>query len=327
MARYALLVAPSSNRVYAEAATRLAAAELAVFAGVVPGGLGEITETSLGGLSYVSFEAGELTADGVATLSNLSAMFALFEVVDGDLLRPVRLERLDRYDDDLITIQKYQGKTNEQFTKLLLNVTLLSAGLDLADRSLVVFDPMAGRGTTLNQALMYGYDALGTELDGKDFDAYAAFLKTWLKRKRLKHRADVTPVRREKKLIARRLEVTVAGEQKLVSYNIDALKAREVIKPRSADLIVTDAPYGVAHGAHHNGLSRKPADLLRQAMPGWAEILRPGGALGIAFNTHTAPKAEIAAIVERCGLRIAETPGFEHWVDQAITRDILVACK
>ncbi len=37
------------------------------------------------------------------------------------------LRRLDRYDDDLLTILKYPGKTNEQFTKLLLNVTLASS--------------------------------------------------------------------------------------------------------------------------------------------------------------------------------------------------------
>ena len=52
-------------------------------------------------------------------------------------------------------------------------------------------------GTTLNQALMYGYDAAGIDLDRKDFDAYAAFLGTWLKRKRLKHQLDIHPVRRD----------------------------------------------------------------------------------------------------------------------------------
>jgi len=59
-------------------------------------------------------------------LGNLSSVYALFEVA-GELLRPVEVTRLDRFDDDLITIQKYQGKTNEHFTKLLLNVTLLAS--------------------------------------------------------------------------------------------------------------------------------------------------------------------------------------------------------
>ena len=50
---------------------------------------------------------------------------ALFER-DGDALRPVELPRRDRFDDDLLTILKYPGKTNELFTKLLLNVTVWS---------------------------------------------------------------------------------------------------------------------------------------------------------------------------------------------------------
>ena len=123
------------------------------------------------------------------------------------------LDRLDCYDDDLITIQKYQGKTNEQFTKLLLNVTLLSSSFaaGLLTRKLSVLDPLCGRGTTLNQALMYGFDAAGLDLDQRDFAAYRAFLQTWLQRKRLKHHVSYDgPVRRNGKVVARRLQVSMA---------------------------------------------------------------------------------------------------------------------
>src|ERR1051326_8038795 len=104
---------------------------------------------------------------------------------------------LARYDSDLITIPKYAGKTNEQFTKLVLNLTLLGSAFArrMLDGNLTVFDPLCGRGTTLNQALMYGYDGIGVEIDGKDVEAYKLFLQTWLKRKRLKHTADLVPVR------------------------------------------------------------------------------------------------------------------------------------
>ena len=74
-----------------------------------------------------------------------------------------------------------------------------------------MLDPLCGRGTTLNQALMYGYDGLGVETDGKDVDAYAAFLRTWLKRKRLKHTAEMVPVRRDRRLVARRFEAVLAA--------------------------------------------------------------------------------------------------------------------
>lgn len=216
MIRYALLLAPSANRVYADAAARLARAELAVFAGsgvldVVPA---DPEVTGIGGVEYLTFTtaAPGLGERDLAHLANLSAAYALFERVGDDLLRPVPLRPLARYDSDLITIPKYAGKTNEQFTRLLLNVTVLAsaAAPRMLDGPVVVLDPLCGRGTTLNQALMYGYDGIGIERDGKDVDAYAAFLRTWLRRKRLKHTAESTSVRRDRKLVARRFEAVVA---------------------------------------------------------------------------------------------------------------------
>src|SRR4051794_18637292 len=125
MSRYALLLAPSANRVYADQAARLSQAELAAFGPVLSGGLGDIGQATVGGVPYLLFDA-ELSARDVAYLSNASAAYALFEVVDDGLLRPVELNPLARFDGDLITIPKYAGKTNEQFTKLLLNLTLLA---------------------------------------------------------------------------------------------------------------------------------------------------------------------------------------------------------
>jgi hypothetical protein len=344
MAGYALLLLPSANRVYADATGGLARAELELFGqAVLGGGVGEIAETTIGGVGYVTFEAAALDARSIALLSNLSAGYALFERTDG-LLRPVVLDRLDRYDDDLITIQKYQGKTNEQFTKLLLNVTLLSSSFaaGLLTRKLSVLDPLCGRGTTLNQALMYGFDAAGLDRDQKDFAAYRAFLQTWLQRKRLKHRVSYDgPVRRNGKVVARRLQVSMApgpadwksgATQLLDVVNADTTATSDFFRPASADVIVTDAPYGVQHGSRSAaaGLARGPLELLRQAVPAWAGVLRPGGAMGIAWNTLVARREDAAAILAQAGLEPLGQPpylSFRHRVDQAIVRDILVARK
>src|SRR4051812_21084937 len=115
MSRYALLLAPSANRVYADQAVRLSQAELAAFAPVVSGELADIGAEVIGGVPYLVFTA-ELRPRDVAYLSNLSAGYALFERAGGDedLLRPVTLRPLARYDSDLVTIPKYAGKTNEQ---------------------------------------------------------------------------------------------------------------------------------------------------------------------------------------------------------------------
>ncbi|WP_117215645.1 TRM11 family SAM-dependent methyltransferase [Allorhizocola rhizosphaerae] len=307
--RYALLLAPSANRVYTQAAPALAEAELKAF-----GGLDIRPPIVLGGHAYLVFETEPVR---LAALANLSSAYAFFELVDDELLRPVAAQPLDRFDDDLITIPKYAGKTNEHFTKLLLNVTVNATRWDFLGRRFTILDPVAGRGTTLNQALMYGWNAVGIEHDRKDFEAYEAFLKTYLRRKRIKHSADVAPVRREGKRIGRRLDVTVRDEQTVTMFEADTTLARSLMKVRSVDAIVGDLPYGVVHRA---------GDLLRAALPGWVELLRPGGAVGVSWNTHAAPRKEAVAMLEAHGLTVLEA-GYEHWVDQGITRDIVVGQK
>jgi SAM-dependent methyltransferase len=340
--RYALLLAPSANRVYADAAARLTRAELAAFGDAVLGTrLSGIAETQFGGVGYLTFtgEGAGLTERDLAYLSNLSAGYALFELLEGDLLRPLCRSPLARYDDDLITIPKYAGKTNEQFTKLLLNVTLLASASakSMLDERLTVLDPLCGRGTTLNQAMMYGYDGIGIELDGKDVDAYSAFLRTWLRRKSIKHSTALHPVRRDRRLVARCFEAAVGGRrtgepQRVTVYHADTTRARDFLRAGCADVVVADAPYGVAHGSRtpDQGLSRRPLDLLRAAVPVWAELLRPGGAAGISWNTHVAGRDELAKIVVDAGLTVVDTAayrGLGHRVDQAINRDVLVARK
>jgi SAM-dependent methyltransferase len=352
---YALLIAPSANRVYAAQAPHLTGTELAAFGEtVLAADLHDLHPLRLGGVPYVGFRTDRpLGERDVAYLSNVSSAYALYARQPPDpggggphevLLRPVTLTPLARFDDDLITIPKYAGKTNEQFTQLLLNVTVLASARagEMLQRRLVVLDPLCGRGTTLNQALRYGYDTIGIEIDGGHVDAYATFLRTWLRRKRLKHTVAVTPVRRERRRIARRLEATVAPSrqahrdrdvQRVTVFHADTGHARDLLRPGCCDVIVTDAPYGVAHGsrtAGRPGGSRNPLDLLAGAVPGWAELLRRGGAIGIAWNTHLATREQVAAVLARAGLEVVVTPaytGFAHHVDQAINRDVVVARK
>jgi len=335
--RYALLLAPSANRVYADQAGRLAQVELAAFGTVVSSGISDIASLQLGGVHYLGFTA-SLTPRDVAYLSNLSSAHALFELV-GDLLRPVAFAPLARFDSDLITIPKYAGKTNEQFTKLVLNLALLASASAprMLDGHLTVCDPLCGRGTTLNQALMYGYDAIGVEIDGKDVEAYQLFLKTWLKRKRLKHTAELVPVRRQGRRAARRLEVTLAASkddhkagavQKVTVVQADTTQLDGLLRARCADLLVADLPYGVAHGSHDDGgLSRRPLDLLERAVPQWLTLLRPGGALGMSWNLKVAKRELAEDILIANGLTIVPHADLSHRVDQGIERDVVVARK
>jgi hypothetical protein len=339
-----MLILPSANRVYAGAAVELTRAELAMFSNAVLGGaLSEAVPTQLGGVSYLQFEADALSGVAVSFIANVSGCYALFERSNG-MLRPMDLPRLDRYDDDLISIQKYPGKTNEQFTKLLLNVTVMASAFatEMVDRKRAVLDPLCGRGTTLNQALMYGYDAAGVDLDQRDYDAYTTFIKTWLKRKRIKHKAVYDgPVRREGKTVGRRLQVSMAPSkdeyraaqmQRLDVVCADTTRAPEFFKPGTFDVVVTDAPYGIQHGSRISaaGLTRHPLALLAAAAPAWTTLLRPGGAVGVAWNALVAARDEAASVLAAAGLEPVESAPyqqFRHRVDQGITRDILVARK
>ncbi|WAL63718.1 SAM-dependent methyltransferase [Amycolatopsis cynarae] len=339
---YGILLYPAANRVYADASPSLLRAELAVFGEAMSTTPSDLGERRIGGVGYVTFSTAErLSEQDVALLSNLSSCYALFELT-GDLLRPVDIAGLDKFDTDLLTIQKYPGKTNELFTKLLLNVTLLSASDPLAflERPVHVLDPLCGRGTTLNQAMIYGLDATGFELDGRDFEAYERFIKTWLRGKRIKHTAESGQLRRNKVKLGQRLEITFgltkeqykAGEaRRIVYYNCDTVTAAELLKAGSVDVIVTDAPYGVQHGSHRpEDLSRSPRELLAEAVPAWVRTLRSGGALGISWNTHVAKREELAHLLTAAGLRVREGGPFgefAHRVDQAIHRDLMVAVK
>jgi Putative RNA methylase family UPF0020 len=341
MSRYALLLAPSANRVYAGQAGRMSRAELAAFVPELSPGadLEQIGTMTLGGVEYLTFTA-DLTARDIAYLSNLSAGYALFTMVEDDLLRPIELTPLARYDSDLITIPKYAGKTNEQFTKLVLNLTLLAStsAPRMLDGGITVCDPLCGRGTTLNQALMYGYDAIGVEMDGKDVEAYKLFLQTWLKRKRLKHTADLVPVRRQGKRAARRLDVTMAASkddhkagavQKVTVVQGDTTQLDGLLRGNCADVIVTDLPYGVVHGSFDDagGITRSPLDLLERAAPIWCSLLRTGGAMGLSWNLKVAKREHAEDILLANGLQIVPQADLAHRVDQGIERDVIIARK
>jgi hypothetical protein len=89
---------------------------------------------------------------------------------------------------------------------------------------------------------------------------------------------------------------------------------------------------GVKHGARSGDkeLARRPADLLAAALPVWKELLRPGGAIGIAFNARVLPRRELAPLVAGAGFEIFDSGAyldFEHRVDQVIVRDILVGAR
>lgn len=345
-----LLLAPSSNRVYAGDAARLNAAEITLLAGAL-GIEASVQPVTVAGVDYLAVAGDDDRLDRV--VSEASGAFALFGARDG-LLSPTPLERRRLYTDDVVTIQKYQGKTNEQFTHLLLNVTaaLSKRPAQLLDGTLHVLDPMCGRGTTLNTCLLRGLDITGVEVDKGDFEQYQAFITTWLRTHRLKHEIDATQIRRSGRTYGRALELETApskqdwkaGRTQQVTYlSMDTTKLPDVMRRASVDVVVTDLPYGVQHGSHgSNGerLARSPLRLLDRALPGWYDALRTGGTIGLAYNRHVAGPEAMAEALEAHGFTVVHGHGvdgptqghvaadaFRHRVDASIDRDIVVARK
>ncbi len=335
MTRCLVLLSPSANHVYAGQSPQLSAAELALTCPAI----GLVEPTSLAGVDYLALETSDLDDATLAGISGASATMACF-ALEGDLLRPVELPRVDLLDDDLVTIPKYQGKTNEQFTRLLLNVTVAALRGGPAERRdagerLAVLDPMCGRGTTLATCWLAGHNAFGVDDDVRALEAMAAHLSTWLRRKRLKHSAGSSKFRRDGRTLGKRFdaEVRLPGLAPLTLAALpgDTRDSAELWGRKTFDAIVTDAPYGVVHGAHtESGAHRSPASLLAEAIPVWAGQLRRGGALGLSWNTHGLAREDLLAMMAGAGLVPQDGPEwshFSHRVDSSIQRDLAVALR
>jgi hypothetical protein len=331
MPDHALLVQPSANRVYARAVPALLAAELGALDQLALGGrLGDIAVTELGGVPYVTF-AGDLDAEALPVVSNVSAVYALYER-GGERLRPIAPARLGRWDEDLVTIQRYPGKTNEQLTRLVLNLTIAaSSGVDAFTGVARprVLDPLCGRGTTLNAAVRCGFDAAGLDHDARDVEAYLHFFTTWLQDKRAKHTSRRTGTRTVVTFAADKEAQKEGRGQEVVVAADDTTRAVEHLGKSSVDAIVTDLPYGVQHGSTGPaGIRRSPAELLAAALPVWRSVLRTGGAMGLAWNTKVLRRADLVGTVTDAGFTVVEGEPFgrfAHRVDQSIERDVLVA--
>jgi hypothetical protein len=347
-----LLRAPSANRVYAQAAGALSRAEAHWVLGAHLGAVPALAERQVGGMDALEVRRVPAPADGGtdpervdALLATLSGTLGVLDVQQEDpgapdrpLLRPRPLPPVLRHPSDLETTLRYTGKTNEQFTALLVNLAAaLSTRRDgILDGGLDLLDPLCGRGTTLNRALRLGLSPVGAEIDRKDVEAYRAFLGTWLRTHRYKHTLETTRLtvrgeqlgsRTEAELAPDKQTLRAGGGQRLTLLGCDTTRLGEVLPGRSVDALVGDLPYGVQHGSRAGGTwQRSPLQVLVDAAPGWRALLRDGAGVALAVNRRTLDHAEASAVLADAGLRVLSADGaFRHRVDQSIDRDILLA--
>lgn len=339
MRDYFVLVLPNHNRVYREQAPELAVAEMQVLAGIQKG-FSNIGQASIGGMPGIRFSAPDNLGEGVLEyIAALSFRYGLF-AVEGELLRPIPVPSSAYFSEDILTILKYPGKTNEAFTALLYNVTLWASSWanEFATR-LRVLDPVCGRGTTLYYGLYRGHDVDGVEVAKGDVQAIDEFLSRYLKEHRYKHTIDRGKFKRamggtgKKILVQGALDKGSLKEDPFscMVVNDDTAHVNNHYSKNTYQAIVADLPYGVQHGGTGPGRGYiKTGQLLKQALPGWIKVLKSGGSMGLSWNVKATPREELSELLERAGLKVLDHPpftSFRHRVDQAVTRDLIVAVK
>lgn len=345
---YLLLQHPGHNRVYYDAADRLAKAELMLAVERLSTVVNDVAIAEVAGVRYLRMECeSQLSETDLQLVSRLSFLFALFRASEEKgkmLLEPIAIADYHHLPEKISSMLKYKGKTNELFTKMMVNVALLSSAFGY-DEPIRLLDPVSGRGTTLFEAAVYGYDAYGIELDPKSVHEAHVFFKKFLQDERMKHIASKRQISGASRSSSTQIQEFTYAKDKDLFKDLDqrrylgliagdTCQAHEFFKKASFHLIVGDLPYGVQHGNNpqQTGKSktRNPKELLADAIPEWKKVLYPGGVIVLAWNSHLASPRSLQTIFETNGMEVLteEVYGmFVHQVDRAIKRDVIVARK
>lgn len=345
MVQYLILRNPGHNRVYYNHSEAMALAELQIACLTFNVSATEVDMVKIKGVDYLSFFTEKhLSKVDLMILSRLSFFFSIYQAEISEektCLFPVERIDYEHIDSKISNLLKYPGKTNEIFTKMMINVALLSSEFEKED-DIQLLDPVAGRGTTLYESLIYGFKSYGVEIESKSVHESMVFMSKFLKNERFKHQKSQSQVAGSNKSEAVYLNKLQFAKTKedfksgnLMEFGIvegDTQKTHQYYKKNSFHLIVGDLPYGVAHGnrSKNASSSRNPFELLENSVPSWYQVLKKGGALCLSWNSFVFSRKKFTQLLEQFGLYVlSDEPylQFEHRVDQAIKRDIIVAVK
>ena len=345
MPSYAILLNPGHNRVYYETSIKLSGAEFSIVAKNIPAEREGVELKNICGVDYATFQTiSELSPSDIELISGLSFFYALFEIkhIDGELyLKPIGKVKASYVEESISTILKYTGKTNELFTRMMINVAYASQ----SDKDgIKLLDPVAGKGTTLYEGLIKGFDVYGIEIGEKIVNEAHRYMKKYLETAGYKHEYTSMKISGPgKSYKAQRHTINFAKTKE--DYKGKLTKTFEIIAGNSLyadkfykknffDIIVGDLPYGIQHGNVTNekqsSTTRNPSELLGLCLSSWLEILKPGGCIVLSWNCNVLRRDKMEQIFTEHGLVVKnELPytQFEHRVDQAIFRDIIVARK
>lgn len=334
--KFAFKIAPQRSTQYASMTATLAMPELLV--SPLGSAVNAITPARLAGQEYLLTTLDEerlsmaAMLDVLARLGTISEAYEYFErvgEVQGPLLRPLEPHYTPFVPLEMAEARRYKGKTNEIFTRVLLNVALCAGDYNAQFTGrLRVLDPLAGGGTTLFLALAAGHDAFGIELERQDVETTTVFVRQYLENEHIPYKEIDERGRRA----GRRYHFEIGHKGKtrsLVLVHGDSAQAdmhlREVVGGPRMHAIVGDLPYGIQHFGEISAL-------LDKALPAWERMLLPGGTLALAWNATRIERAAMVELLERqTHLKVRDEPPytqFVHAVDRVIKRrDIVVGVK
>ena len=348
MLRYLLLRNPGHNRVYYLESEQLALAELALTLKRFDQVCEELETVEVAGVNYLSFSVQQPLSDREQGLVfNLSFIFAVFQQI-GDTpeagLVPVPLAANSYVDPKISMLLKYAGKTNEIFTRMMINVALLSSDFNYDER-LQLLDPVAGKGTTLYEGATLGFDVTGIEVERKLVHDATTFFKRYLEEEKYKHTLSKHQMYSGQggedafiqlfEYASNKAEFKAENERKhLAIIAGNAIHSRRYFKVEKFHLIVGDLPYGIAHGnksnKKHTSRTRSPEELMITCLPDLFKVLKTGGTLVLAWNKFVWSREAFVELLKSTGFNVLDSSPynqFTHRVDQSIKRDIVVARK
>jgi hypothetical protein len=321
-------VAPQRSTQYAALASSLAEPELRL--SPLGPAIEALRTARIGGAPYVVIDLiGVLTPVQERALGELGATSEFFWLhervggVPGPFLQPLAPPAEPALPPELVEARRYRGKTNELFSKVLINVARWAHPGAPAR----LLDPLMGGGTFLFIGLRLGLDVIGIDNDKMSFESTDTFLEQFLQEARVRHKRRTERVgggRRSVFTIEPRgaprplMAALVHGE----TAEAPALLAHLPGGAR-ADLLVADLPYGIQHSGQLEAL-------LTAALPAWHRVAATDAVLALAWDATRVSRDTMAEWIESDGrwqvLRGGAWEDLGHPVDRVIKRrDIAVA--
>lgn len=335
--RYAMLIKPNANVRYHQSLQKLALIELECQ--LEAWDINAIPEiTNIQDEPFLTFETENMTEAAWSAISRHSSVCFTAEI-QGETLLPLMRNHSTYLSDDLSQVLKYKGKTNSDFTLMMLHCAKAASAFAAETRPLYVLDPLCGKGTTLFCALQEGHHAIGVELDTKAVTESDVYFSRYLKFHHWKHKREMLSHTLVKGKSVKVISYTIAksademkqGDTRSLSLiNGDASKLDQLVKKERAELIISDLPYGVQHAPKEGKGVSSLQKLVNDLAPVIEKSLKRGGAVALSFNSYTLSRKHVAQALADAGLEVMENRpynDFSHWVEQAVERDVVIARK